>query len=61
MLANGAPQDVIDEFTRISPISWTHPLFTGRYGFKRSSGKIEVEAMAQILENHLKQHFWNND
>ena len=61
MLATGAPQEVIDEFTRISPIAWTHTLFTGRYSFKKSSGKIDVEAMAKILEDHVKQHFWRDN
>ena len=61
MLALGAPQEVIEEFRRISPIAWTHTLFTGRYSFKKSSGKIDVEAMANILEDHIKQHFWRDD
>ena len=60
MLALGAPQEVIEEFRRISPIAWTHTLFTGRYSFKKSSGKIDVEAMANILEDHIKQHFWRD-
>ncbi len=29
MLPNGVSQGGIDEFTRISPIAWTHTLFTG--------------------------------
>jgi len=58
MLANGMSQEIFDEFTRISPIAWTHTLFTGRYSFKKSNGKIDVEAMAKILEDHLKQLFW---
>ena len=61
ILANGASQKVIDEFTRISSIAWTHALFTGRYSFKKSGGKIDVEAMARILEEHVKQHFWRDD
>lgn len=61
MLALGVSQEVVDEFTRISPIAWTHTLFTGRYSFKKSSGKIDVEAMARIMESHLKQHFWRDD
>lgn len=60
-LANGVPQRIIDEFTRISPIAWTHALFTGRYSFKKSGGNIDVEAMAKILEDHVKQHFWRDD
>ncbi|TDB60278.1 DUF4158 domain-containing protein [Photorhabdus khanii] len=61
MLVNGVSQEIIDEFTRISPIAWTHTLFTGQYNFKRNNGKIDVEAMARILESHLKQHFWRDD
>lgn len=60
MLANGASLKVIDEFVRISPIAWTHTLLTGRYSFKKSSGKIDVEAMAIVLEDHVKQHFWRD-
>jgi hypothetical protein len=59
MLANGVSQEIIDEFTRISPIAWTHNLFTGRYSFKKSNGDIDLEAMAKILEEHVRQHFWN--
>lgn len=58
MITSGVDQKIIDEFTRISPIAWTHTLFTGRYSFKKSNGNIDVEAMAKILEDHLKQHFW---
>ena len=61
MLSAGTPQEIIDEFTRISPISWIHTLFTGRYNFKKNSGKIDVEAMALILEGHLKEHFWSDE
>jgi adenine-specific DNA methylase len=60
MLSNGVSQEIIDEFTRISPIAWTHTLFTGRYSFTKIDGKIDVEAMARILEDHLKQHFWRD-
>ena len=61
MLVNGVSQEIIDEFTRISPIAWTHMLFTGRYSFKKSSGNIDLETMAKILEEHLKQHFWHEE
>ncbi|WP_214660602.1 transposase [sulfur-oxidizing endosymbiont of Gigantopelta aegis] len=53
--------NIIDEFTRISPIVWTHTLFTGRYSFKTSKGNIDVEEMAKILETHVKQHFWSEE
>ena len=59
-MPNGVSQDIIDEFLRISPIAWTHTLFTGRYSFKKSNGNIDVAAMARILEDHLKQHFWSD-
>ena len=58
LLAAGAPQEIIDKFTRISPIAWTHTLLTGRYSFMKSNGQIDVEAMAQILKDHVRQHFW---
>lgn len=61
MLGNGVSQDIIDEFSRVSPIAWTHTLFTGRYSFKKINGNIDLEAMARILESHLKQHFWNEE
>jgi len=61
MVAEGVDQEIIDEFTRISPIAWSHTLFTGRYSFKKSNGDIDVAAMARILEEHLKQNFWNDN
>ena len=61
MLGNGVSQEIIDEFIRISPVAWTHTLFTGRYSFKKSNGNIDLEAMARILEGHLKQHFWHEE
>ena len=61
MVAEGVAQEIIDEFTRVSPIAWTHTLFTGRYSFKKSNGDIDVAAMARILEEHLKRHFWNDN
>jgi len=61
MLASGVAREIIDEFTLILPIPWTHTIFTGRYSFKKSTGNIDVEAIARILEVHLKQHFWNEE
>ncbi|MBE9527512.1 MAG: Tn3 family transposase [Proteobacteria bacterium] len=57
MLKKNVPQKILDEFLRISPIAWTHILFTGQYNFKKSDGNIDVDAMAQALEVHLKQVF----
>lgn len=58
MLKDGVSQDIIDEFIRISPIAWVHIAFTGKYSFKKSNGEIDIEAMVEALEKHLKQHFW---
>ena len=58
MIKNGVAQEIIDEFIRISPIAWVHILFTGRYNFKKSSGIIDIAAMALEMEKHLKQYFW---
>jgi len=58
MLAAGTSQEIIDEFARISPIAWSHIAFTGKYNFRKSNGDIDVDAMANELEDHLKQHFW---
>lgn len=35
-------------------------LFAGRYNFKKSNGELDVDAMSLILEEHVKQHFWND-
>jgi hypothetical protein len=56
MLKNGVAPEIIEEFARVSPIAWTHLLFTGRYSFKKNSGNIDIEAMAKMLE----QSFWRN-
>lgn len=58
MLAAGTSQAIIDEFARISPIAWSHIAFTGKYNFRKSNGDIDVDAMANELEEHLKRHFW---
>ena len=58
MLKENVAQEIIEEFARISPIAWIHILFTGRYSFKNSSGNVNVSEMAEVLEMHLKQHFW---
>ncbi len=61
MLKDNAPQPVIDEFARISPIAWNHLYFTGRYSFKKVKRNVDVEILARILELHLKQRFWKED
>lgn len=59
MLADGVSQAIIDEFARVSPIAWSHIAFTGKYNFKKSNGDIDVDAMVNALEKHLKRYFWN--
>ena len=59
MLKNGVSQQIIDRFLRISPIAWAYIAFTGKYNFKKSNGQIDITAMIDALEKHLKQYFWN--
>ena len=59
MVEEGVSTSIIEAFARISPIAWDHLFFTGRYSFKKSSRtKINVEAMAEMLEMYLRQAFW---
>jgi len=58
MLKEGVNQEIIDKFARISPIAWVHIAFTGKYNFKKNDGEIDMDAMVNALEKHLKQHFW---
>jgi TnpA family transposase len=58
MLREDVSQEIIDKFARISPISWIHIAFTGKYNFKKNNGEIDMLNMVDALEKHLKQHFW---
>lgn len=58
MLAEGVDQELINKFARISPIAWAHIAFTGKYNFKKSNGEIDITAMVNAFEKHLKQYFW---
>jgi TnpA family transposase len=58
MLKEGVNQAIINEFARISPIAWAHIVFTGKYNFKKSDDSMDLGAMVDALEKHLKQHFW---
>ena len=61
MVAGETSQTIIKEFARISPIAWHHLSSTGRYSFKKANKTIiDVDAMAVMLENHLKQAFWTD-
>lgn len=58
MLKEGVSQTIMDNFLRISPIAWAYIIFTGKYNFRKSDGRIDLDAMVDALEKHLKQHFW---
>lgn len=58
MLKEGVDPAIIEEFARISPIAWAHIAFTGKYNFRKSNGDIDMEAMANTLETHVKKHLW---
>jgi len=53
MLKRGASAHIIKEFARISPIAWSHLIFTGRYSFVKSDGKIDIERFVEQLEQVL--------
>ena len=58
-LAEGVSKKILEEFARISPLAWHHLFFTGRYSFKSTNKMaIDVAAMADMLEQHIKQSFW---
>ena len=59
MVAEGVSEKILEEFARISPIAWRHLFFTGRYSFKKANKtSIDVAALAEMMEKHLKQAFW---
>lgn len=58
MIREGVAQKIIDKFARISPIAWAHIIFTGKYNFKKCDGGIDLDAMVNALEKHLKKYFW---
>jgi len=54
MIAEKAPQSVINEFLRVSPIAWCYIIFTGRYNFKKNNGKIDLKAILDALEEKIR-------
>lgn len=58
MIAEGALQSVIDEFIRISPIAWCYITFTGRYSFKKNTGRIDLKETLNTLEAKLRMTIW---
>jgi len=55
MVTDGVDQSVIDEFLRTSPIAWGYLTFTGRYNFKNSKTKIDLEKTVNSLVEKLLQ------
>ena len=54
MLQKGVTTEVLREFARISPIAWSHLIFTGRYNFTKSDGKIDIDLFVAYLEQLWK-------
>ncbi len=55
MIKYGASKEALREFCRISPIAWSHLVFTGRYNFVENDGKIDIALLAEKLEE-----IWRN-
>lgn len=50
MIKYGASKKSLIEFCRISPIAWSHLVFTGRYSFVKSDGNIDIALLVEKLE-----------
>ena len=57
MLKEGASKEILDLFSRISPIAWAHLAFTGKYNFKKALGGVDLDALVAALEKHVRQRF----
>jgi len=55
MITEKVPQSVINEFIRISPIAWFYITFTGRYNFKKNTGKIDLQEILNTLEAKVRE------
>ena len=53
-LKAGQKASDLEELLRISPMSWMHIAFTGRYTFKNGNKKIDLKEMIDILTKELK-------
>ena len=61
MIAEKAPQSVINEFIRISSIAWFYITFTGRYNFKKNNGKIDLQEILNTLETKIRTSLWKKE
>lgn len=57
MIKYGASKDALREFCRISPIAWSHLVFTGRYSFVKNDGQIDIALLVEKLEEILREKF----
>lgn len=57
MIKYGASKEALKEFCRISPIAWSHLVFTGRYSFVKSDGKIDIALLVEKLEEIWHEKF----
>jgi TnpA family transposase len=57
MIKDGASKEALQEFSRISPIAWSHLVFTGRYSFVKSDGKIDIALLVEKLEELWRWRF----
>lgn len=53
-LKAGQKASDLEELLRISPMSWMHIAFTGRYTFKNGNKKIDLKEMINILTKELR-------
>ena len=61
MLLEGIPQNIIDEFIRISAIAWGHFTLTGHHSFENTERTIDLAKTIEILEEKLRQTLWKKD
>ena len=61
MIKERAPQNVINEFIRISPIASQYLNFTGRYNFKKNNSKLDIKDILYTLENKIRTTLWKKE
>lgn len=55
LLATGASEEVLKKFGRISPIAWSHFMFTGQFSFLHET--IDMDRLIKELEAHMEAYF----
>ena len=46
--------EILEKLVKISPMSWIHIAFTGRYNFKKGNKKIDLNEIISTLAEELK-------